>query len=163
VRRLFAFRQEVAGHLRSARIEWLYRGGASIAFAEENVHRAASHRVIVVMLGGNDIDNGMSPLQLADRAGLLAHELLRQGSDVDAVVITSLWPRQDRHFNARAREYAGIMERRFFGDPQITFWLWDRRQPWRTVDGVHLLRHGYQVAVTYLVAAVVWAIHHNQW
>ena len=49
--RLFAFRREVANHLRSARVEWLYRGGASLAFVEENVRGAADHRVIVFMLG----------------------------------------------------------------------------------------------------------------
>ena len=46
----------------------------------------------------------MSPLQLADGAGHLTHGLLRQGSDVDAIAITSLWPRRYRHVNDGAMD-----------------------------------------------------------
>ena len=67
------------------------------------------------------------------------------------------------NYNTRARQYAGIMERRFSFDPQVTFWLWDRRQAWRNVDGVHFLHHGYRQAIRYLIAFIVWVINHNLW
>lgn len=162
VRRLFAERAALDRHLNAVQFEWLFRGGSGVEFVENNSHRAAGHRVVVLMAGGNSLSDGMSPRQLADRMDEAAHRYLDH-RDVDCVIITSLWPRVSRRFNAWARQYAAIMERRFMYDPQVTFWLWDRRQPWRTSDGVHLTSRGYRRAITYLVAAVVWAIHHNQW
>ena len=162
VRRMRAFRRHLDGHLRLVSVEWLFRGGATVAFAEDNTQQARGHKIVVLMIGGNDLDNGMSPHQLADRVGYLAFRYIRC-AHVDAVAVTSIWPRRDRTFNARAREYAEIMESRFHGDPQVTFWLWDRRQPMRSEDGVHFTRHGYEVAMTYLMAIIVWVIHHNQW
>lgn len=114
------------------------------------------------MIGGNDLANGMSPQQLADRSHLLAREMIDYYR-TDTVAITSLWHRSDQSYNRRAREYAAILESRLYGDPQIIFWLWDRRQPWRNCDGVHFITHGYSRAMTYLVALIVWLIHHNQW
>lgn len=148
--------------VREATVCWRCRGGAGIEFAEENVASAQGARIAILMIGGNDIANGMSPRQLADRVSWVATQMV-DTYGVDAVSITSLWPRRDPGYNARARQYAELMEQRFQGDPQIVFWLWDRRQPWRNYDGVHFYDHGYYRAMTYLVAVIVWTIHHNQW
>ena len=122
-------------------MRWIWQGGAGINWAEQQVGRCAGFRLVVLMIGGNDLDAGWcSPYQLADRIGFLAHQILQEGAET--VVIPSLWPRSNVNYNTRARQYAGIMERRFSFDPQVTFWLWDRRQAWRNVDGVHFL-HRY--------------------
>ena len=82
---------------------------------------------------------------------------------LDAIAIPSLWPHSSCSYNASAKKYAEVMEVRFLGDPQVTLWLWDRRQPMANYDGVHLQPKGYLKAVTYLVSVIVWVIHHNQW
>ena len=45
---------------------------------------------------------------------------------------------------------------RLHGEETITgtqevFWLCDRRQPWRNTDRTHFAKHGYDVAMHYLV------------
>jgi hypothetical protein len=69
VRRMRAFRRHLDGHLRLVSVEWLFRGGATVAFAEDNTQQARGHKIVILMIGGNDLDNGMSPHQLADRVG----------------------------------------------------------------------------------------------
>ena len=149
-------------HLRRVSVDWFFRGGATVAFAEANTFQARGRKIVILMIGGNDLDNGMSPAQLADRVGSVAWEFIRD-SQVEAVAITAIWPRRDRVFNARARQYADIMDSRFSGNSQVTFWRWDRRQPRFTIDGVHFTDHGYEVAMKYLTAVIVWVVHHHQW
>ena len=115
------------------------------------------------MLGGNDLDNGCSEYQLADRVIHVANSMILHSYYTEAVIITSLWPRSSQEYNRRARLYAALMERRLSADTQVVFWLWDRRQPWRNTDGTHFTQHGYDVAMRYLVAPIVWAINHIQW
>ena len=66
----------LADHLQDVRVEWLWRGGAGVSFAEKygTRYRARGHRIFILMVGGNNIDNGMSPFQLADRMGRLAYD-----------------------------------------------------------------------------------------
>lgn len=143
-------------------MRWRFQGSQGVEFLEENVHAAAGVKIAIILIGGNDLSNGMSARQLADRIGYAAEQMCTEYG-ADAVAIASIWPRADSVFNRAAMEFAGIMERRFFGDPRVTFWLWDRRQPFRTYDRTHLYLHGYYRAMTYLVAVIVWVIHHNQW
>ena len=161
VRRLQEVSHLLHNHLQDVVIKWVHRGGADITFAESNVHRARGHQLVIVMLGGNDIANGTSPEDLATQTGRLVDNLHLQGPD--NVIVPSIWPRQSRSFNDRIMRYADIMESRHYRDPVLTFWRWDNRQPWRTYDGVHLLRRGYERATRTLVAMIVWAINHNQW
>lgn len=159
--RLYPHRAIVADHLRQVEVRWDWRRGAGIEWAEQQVQQASGSQIVVLLVGGNDIDSGMSPLQLADRIGHLSQQLLDAGAKL--VAIPSLWPRSSARYNAAARSYASLMERRFHGHPEISFWLWDRRQSWRNYDGVHFTRHGYRLALRYLVAIVVWLINHNLW
>ena len=39
-------------------IDWRFRGGAHLDFEEREVERAVGCDVIVIMVGGNDIDSG---------------------------------------------------------------------------------------------------------
>lgn len=162
VRRLMSFEYLLPRHLQGIKVEWRHRGGAGIHYIETNIHQVAGIKMVVLVVGGNDISNGISPHQLADRICFVAFKMVREYG-VETVAITSLWPRACRVYNNRARRYAEIMEQRLFGDPQVTFWLWDRRQPWRSCDGTHLSRHGYRRAMTYLVAVVVWLVNNNLW
>ena len=151
----------LGNRLQGVSIEWLHRGGAGITFAETNTHRARGHLLVVLMLGGNDIANGMSPEELSERIRRVVDRLLQEGPH--CVIVPSIWPRQDGSFNNQIRKYADIMESRHHSNPVLTFWRWDNRQSWRTYDGVHLQQRGYERAIRTLVAMIVWAIHHNQW
>ena len=162
VTRLARYQHELLNHLSGVSLRFTERRGAGIWWGERNAHAAMDVDVVVLMLGGNDLDSGMSATQLADRIGHLGRQMVDQYR-AQTVVITSQWPRTSQQYNLRAREFASIMERRHLGDEAVTFWLWDRRQPWRNRDGTHLTDHGYRTAVRYLQAIIVWAAHHNLW
>ena len=97
----------LSDHLQDVRVEWLWRGGAGVSFAEEygTRYRARGHRIVILMVGGNDIDNGMSPHQLADRMGRLAYDYAHLRGGPDCVIIPSLWPRQDGHYNRQIMHF----------------------------------------------------------
>lgn len=158
---MYPYRSWLEEHLQQVTVHWSWRGGAGIEWAEEQVGRTGSYNLVVLMIGGNDLENWCSPYQLADRMEHLANRMIATGTQ--AVAITSLWPRSNTRYNLDARLYAGMMERRLQGNPVTTFWLWDRRQAWRNYDGVHFLYHGYRLAMRYLISLVVWIIHHNLW
>lgn len=159
-----AYLNRISQHLQGVSVTFECGGGTGIHFAEAQLWECRGYDIVMFITGGNNIDDGMSPLQLADRLHHLANDMLSIGpGSPQCVVITSLWPRADRRYNTRAREFAEIMEARLFVDPQVTFWLWDRRMPFRTYDGVHLYRYGYRRASIYLAAAIVWVINHNLW
>ena len=159
MKRLNEVQHILGNHLQEVSVDWLHQGGAGVSFAERNIRRARGYLIVIIMLGGNDIANGMSPEQLADRMNQVANDILDEGPH--CVIIPSLWPRQNKIFNNH-RSYADRMEERYFMDPVITFWRWDVRQTWSTYDGVHLERRGYERAVRTIVAMIVWAINHNQ-
>ena len=161
VRRLSEVGYLLDYHLRGVRVDWWHKGGAGISYAEECLPYIRGYKVIIVMLGGNDIDNGMSPAQLQQRVAWITNEMLKRGPD--CVIVPSIWPRQNFFFNNTIRYYADVMERQYFGDPSVTFWRWDNRQSWKTYDGVHLPLAGYERAIRTIVSMIVWAINHNQW
>ena len=137
---------------------WCYRGGATCAFVRNNLNRASQNHVVVIMTGGNDLQRGISPQAVADELQQLARDCL-QLPGVERVIITESWPRTDQLYNQAALQLASILDARFYGHPAITFWVWDLRQPWRNVDGVHLTTNGYRRAVRYLYSALAWATH----
>ena len=161
VGRMYPYRAWLEEHLREVQVNWSWQGGAGIHWAEQQVGCTGSYDMVVLMIGGNDLDNGCSVGQLANRVEHLANDIIRAG--VQAVVITSLWPRSNTAYNTNAREYASVMERHLQGNPLVTFWLWDRRQAWRNYDGVHFLYHGYRQAMRYLISGIIWMVHHNIW
>ena len=163
VRRLAEREYLINDHLQGVLLTWRFLPGGYIEFAEYNIRAAFCHQIVVLMLGGNDLDNGCSEYQLADRVIHVANSMILHSYYTEAVIITSLWPRSSQEYNRRARLYAALMERRLSADTQVVFWLWDRRQPWRNTDGTHFTQHGYDVAMRYLVAPIVWAINHIQW
>lgn len=162
VRRLGQFHQLVDEKLQGVPVDWVHQGGSGLDFPRRKLRDISGYKIVVVMTGGNDLANGSSVEEVVANYQRLAEDLLR-GSSVQAVVITSIWPRHDRVFNARARAVATRLSSLFYGNPQVNFWSWDRRQPWRTRDGTHLTPRGYRKAASYLVAAVVWTIHHLFW
>lgn len=159
---MYPYRMLIREHLQQVDVRWLWRGGAGIEWAEQQIEQAVRARIIILFIGGNDLANGWcSPLQLADRMGRLAQDFLNAGAEL--VVIPSLWPRSNAVYNSAARGYATLMEASFYGHPEISFWLWDRRQSWLNYDGIHFAPHGYELAIRYLVAIVIWVINHNLW
>ena len=72
------------------------------------------------MVGKNDLTNGLSVGQLANRVEDLANDII--GAGVQAVIITSLWPRTNTEYNTSAREYAAVTERCLQGNLLVTSW-----------------------------------------
>jgi hypothetical protein len=83
-------------------VDWLYRGGAGCQFASENLRRVQGHRIVVVMLGGNDLVKGASVTQVASWLDDIARRLLERPG-VNLVLFPSVWPRSDPTFNRKAR------------------------------------------------------------
>ena len=109
--------------------------------------------MVILKIGGNDIDPGMPIFKLVDRLVKVAKAILC--GEPEVVDIASKWPRQDIRFNKKIKELEEIMYEKLYDNPQITYWRWDRRQPWRTVDRVHLTYHGYAKAIKYLMFMIL--------
>lgn len=140
------------------RVEIEARSGANLAYAWRFAHGPyIGADVVIIMLGGNDLSNGASTTSLVSEAGRLAEAFL-QTHAVQRVIFPSIWPRASAQFNRRANLYfrslSTTLESR---NRAISCWRWDLRQPWETVDGVHLTPRGYRKAVVYLCAIIVWA------
>ena len=138
-------------HLQSVLLTSRFLPGGYIDFAEDNIRAAFGHQIVVLMLRGNVSRKG-------DPGDKLLHSYY-----TEVVVITSLWPMSSQEYNRWARLYAALMERRLSADTQVVFWLWEFRQPWRNTESTHITQQGYDVAMRYLVAPIVWAINHIQW
>lgn len=163
VRRLEEFRGRADRSLRQVSLEFVYRGGAHIRFAEERRHLASRRDVVVLCIGGNDLsDSRVTPTQVADRLYALAERLIDH-CEVQCVVVMALWPRSSGPYNRRVAEVNGDLERRMRLHPAMALWQWNTRLRLRNYDGVHLERQNYDRAVRSLVAAIVWAINHMLW
>ena len=98
VKRLYEHRR-TCSRLNRISMDWRGRGGAGIRFVEENIEQTSKAKMVILMIGGNDIDNGMPVLKLVDRLEKVAKAILREGLEV--VGIASIWPRQDTRFNKK--------------------------------------------------------------
>ena len=139
-------------------VSFSHRGGAGLNFVINNLEQARGFDILVIMAGGNDLTRGAKiPYfqQTYDTIEETAREL-----GVQQVIITSFWPRRAPSYNQMAREHHEYFEDHFIVNGLMTFWSWDRRQSFRTFDGVHLEQKGYQKAIKYLIAPILWAIKH---
>lgn len=162
VRRLAEHHNHIRERMAGIEIEFRGVGGTGTSFVLQNAHLACGFNIVIIMTGGNDLANGKSIAHILGEYQRIADSYL-EWRDVEAVLFTSIWPRQNRIFNRKAREILQEMDRRYYRHPFITAWAWDRRQPFKTYDGVHLQGRGYQRAATYLVPAILWAVYHQQW
>ena len=125
-----------------------------------NMDKTYGYDVVVIMAGGNDLDAGAKWPYFNTTYNQIAEEAQYYG--VKKVVITSIWPRWDKRFNSRARQLEEQTEERFKQHSRVTYWSWDKRQSYVTYDGVHLRRKGYEKAITYLLAPILWIIKRLQ-
>lgn len=140
-------------------VSFLYRGGVGLQFVMDSMHEAAGYDMLVVMAGGNDLASGAPEAYFDycyDRILLEARRLR-----IKATVFTSLWPRQNAVYNTKLKQINKNMLDKYKGHLDAVFWQWDKRQPMRTYDRVHLERRGYERAIGYLVAAIVWTKNHK--
>lgn len=134
---------------------FLCRGGVGLQFVIDRMSEAGGYDIVVVMAGGNDLASGAPDsffTRCYDRIRSEAQRLR-----VKITIFTSIWPRQCTAYNNRLRPLMENMMARYTNLPDVVFWQWDRRQSLKTYDGVHLHKRGYQKAVTYLLAPIVWA------
>jgi hypothetical protein len=87
-----------------------------VEFVESNVHQARDYKLIIPMIGGNEVSSGMSVQRLADRL-IHAAKRIAQQPGVHVVIVCSLWPRSDKDFNKKAKEFTEMMEGRLCYDP----------------------------------------------
>lgn len=76
VRRMTPYHGRITQHLCGISVTFECTEGTGLHFAEEQVCEARGFDIKIMITGGNNIDNGMSPLQLADRLHHLANDLL---------------------------------------------------------------------------------------
>ena len=144
--------------IRDVRIDLLYRGGTGIQFGMNNVTEARAYDIVVIMLGGNDIANGASIHNITRRLEDLANALIRS---VRHVIITSIWPRQNRSFNSTAQQITEYLLQRYRNHRDITFWTQDRRLSMALIDGTHLRPRAYQRAAMYILSPILWTIRNR--
>lgn len=156
-REAFGVRERLAG----IETNFMGAGGSGSEFVLSNAWRADGYRVVIVMTGGNDLANGHSLPHIIRQYQLIADSLLsRRG--VEAVIFPSIWPRRDNRFNGGATQLADCIQHLFRNNSRVALWRWDRRQPFRTYDGVHLTQNGYRRAMRYLVPIILWAVYNLQ-
>lgn len=158
VGRLMRFRHIMSRKLYRGDVEvdFVFKGGAHLHHMEEKLADMEPVDLLVLLVGGNDVDDGATNSAVIASFDRIARKALDKG--FKAVTITSLWPRRSVKYNDRIFELNGLLSQRFAGYSNVSFWMWDRRQTFKTYDGVHLELAGYKRAIKYLVAAVLWSV-----
>ena len=140
-------------HHTGATVEFKYRGGARLSFAEKNLHLARGFDLLIIMIGGNDLSLGARQEYFE-----VCHNRIRDQAkelNIGALIFMSIWPRQNLGYNVALRlldEKLSADSHRSYG----SYWRWDRRLPLATYDTVHLYKKGYKKAITYLAAPILW-------
>ena len=88
VRRTSEFEYLIRTKLGQGRItiDWRFRGGAHLDFAEREVERAVGYDMIVIMVGGNDIDSGTTRARMGSSYARI--ELIAKERRVKRLIIT---------------------------------------------------------------------------
>ena len=149
VRRLMEFRYIIDHKLKWTNVQFIHRGGAQLNFVEENLYRAYGCDILIVMAGGNELEHASLGYYetVYERIVQNARE-----NGIQAIVFPSLWPRAQSNYNRKALQVAERMDEKYWLHPYVISWMWDKRQPMRTIDGVHLHPSGYKKAMRYLIA-----------
>ena len=157
VRRIEEYRGLMDGKLNRGEIavSFVYRGGAGLDFILCNMEQARGYDILIVMAGSNDLSR-QAKRPYFEHCYRIIEERSRE-LGVRQTVITSFWPRKDVQYNRVALLHHQHMSVCLKDHPRMTYWSWDRRQPSRTYDSVHLHQHGYEKAVKYLIAPILWA------
>lgn len=153
VRRMKPFEFMIRRYIQKTDFEWCSRGGSGVSFIE-SFNGILSGKTVVIVTGGNDLQNGMNPDELITRVTRAAIKL-RDVNGAENVIIMGIWPRADRAYNSAVHIFNTRMEV-FTKAENIFFWTWSRGMSYRTYDGVHLLENGYRKAARYLATALIW-------
>ena len=137
-------------------VTFVHKGGAQLHFVHCNLEQARGYDILIVMAGGNDLASGAKLDYYRRYYDIIETEAREMG--VQQVIITSFWPRQDSAYNTMVRQHHEYWTAHYDHHNLMTFWTWDRRQCFRTYDGIHLEQRGYQKAIRYLIAPILWAI-----
>ena len=153
-RRLAAHRSQICRRVESIQLSFLHRGGVGIQYGIDRTEEARLRDIVIIMLA-----NGMSIPTVIRQLEDLANGLLRHGAQ--HVVITAIWPRQNRLFNDRARQVTEQLSETYRNHPRITLWLTERRLSMMTIDGVHLRPNAYRRAAIYIASCIIWVIRNR--
>lgn len=161
VRRMAEFRHILQAklHHNRIRVNFVHRGGAHLSFAESEVKKAYGYDIVLIMVGGNDLDRGATIPYF--EASYRRIETAARERGITQIIITSVWPRHNGLFNHRATLLTQHLWTLFQYNQLVTFWQWDYRQSFMTYDGVHLMLRGYRKAISYLLAPILWAVKHK--
>ena len=58
VGRMYLYRRWLGQHTTDVSVRWIWQGGAGINWAEQQVGRRAGFGLVVLLIGGNDLDAG---------------------------------------------------------------------------------------------------------
>ena len=142
-------------------VSFRFLGGATVSKLRRQ-GPGGRYDLIVLSVGGNDLDNGAQPLAVIAELRDLARSLLIDGS-AKKVVCMSAWPRANAAYAARQQEF-NCEAQAHFRDPilniassPIEFWFWSRKLKYHLApDGVHMTPAVYRRAQLYTASVMLW-------
>ena len=130
------------------------RGGAKVTqnYLEGQFPQAD---IGILMIGSNDIDDGLSAYELLLKLVEYAYRFVYSGT-YKHVIIMGLWPRNNRHFN-NVTQYFNHLGWQLWGTAGITFWQWSKKLTVRLGDdGVHGVPNVYRRAPRFVLSGIMW-------
>lgn len=135
-------------------VQWRYKGGAGIQWLRDNLQGCGEFDVVIISIGGNDLDNGTAPAVVASELITLASLCADRG--VRKTVVMAIWPRESPFFETPMMTTNTALDDGLnTEDKRVAFWKQERRLRFEFYDGVHL-RH-YYGARRYLLSCIMWA------
>jgi len=155
VRRIRPYEEIIRSKVVNVRLSWDFRGGSGINFIESwsQRHDPQDFDIIIIVSGGNDLDNGLEAPILVDRLHKAGEAMADAGAA--CVCITSIWPRSCSVFNQKAWSVHLGLKMKLRHNPCIAAWHWDRRMNFKNYDGVHLYDSGYKKAARHLISIIL--------
>lgn len=140
--------------LQHTTVHWRYKGGADISWLRNNLDGCEDFDIVIICIGGNDLDNGTKPDAVASQLMDIATLCAKRG--VKKTIVTSIWPRDKPYFLDNVMLANTDLDEGLNNDDKRTvFWKQERRMRFEFYDGIHL-RH-YKGARRYLVSCIMWA------
>ena len=122
MRRMSEFSYLLESKLNRGEVEvfFLYREGAKLNHVLDNINAARGYEVLVIMAGGNDLSSGAGRHCYYRYYHCLENQAKQMS--INAVVITTLWPRADKFYNRMVYWHNEYMMENYWDHPFVTFW-----------------------------------------
>lgn len=143
-----------------ANITWHTMRGGKLPFLLEAIELIEWERsvdVVVVMLGGNDLDQENLDVKALSNAYTFAFERLARSCQ--SLIYMAAWPRPGSRIGLNYWTNVGIFEWLLARNSRVWMWKWDRSltftRQFYARDGIHCARIRYKKVSRYLTAAIL--------